>query len=102
MDEDIAAFKRFARDAWAAEMKAMAPKIMQQPKTEPKPDISSASKRERPRRRAAGNAIPCSALEAGRRIFLPWTKTLAALRVACRPSTVEFTSRQSPLNFLAF
>ena len=39
MDEDIAAFKRFARDAWAAEMKAMAPKIMQQPKTEPKPDI---------------------------------------------------------------
>ena len=39
VDEDIAAFKRFERDAWDAEMKALAPKIMQQAKAEPKPVI---------------------------------------------------------------
>ena len=39
VDVDIAAFKKFERAAWDAEMKVMAPMIVQQAKTEPRPKV---------------------------------------------------------------
>ena len=54
VDEDTAAFKSFEQKAWDTEMKAMAPRILQQAKTDSKPDVklgAEAGKAKRESRR---------------------------------------------------